>query len=111
MAQRGTQVVRDGISKGLQFLIGSFELGGPLFDSVLEIIIEVANFTLVCFSLRDVAESYHSTMHGAVLASQRARAGLDPATLDDLRIAQKYLRGAGFSTNRAHQRKLIGGVG
>src|SRR6266567_592241 len=78
---------------------------------MFEFVIQIADFTLVCLSPRNVAESYHSAMHDAVLAPQRTGAGLDPATLGDLRIAQKYLSGAGLSTNCAHQWKLFGGVG
>src|SRR5437764_3001251 len=77
---------------------------------MFELVIEIADFSLICFSLRNVAEGHHSAMYHALLIPQRTGAGLDPATLGYLWIAQKYLGGARLSTDRTYQGESFGGI-
>jgi hypothetical protein len=51
MTKRRAQIVRDRVSEGLQLLVRSFELGGPLDDPMFEFVVEIADFLLVRFSL------------------------------------------------------------
>src|SRR5258708_24253640 len=103
------QVVGHRVTESFQLFVGGFQLGCPLRDPVFEFVVELLNLELVRFPLRDVAESYDSPVHRAVLGSQRTTAGLDQGTLADVWTAQKYLSGARFSVNRAYQGELLSG--
>src|SRR5258707_7000297 len=103
------QVVGHRVTESFQLFVGGFQLGCPLRDPVFEFVVELLNLELVRLPLRDVAESYDSPVHRAVLGSQRTTAGLDPDTLRDLWTAQKHLGRARLSVNRAYQGELLRG--
>jgi hypothetical protein len=53
-AQRGTQVVRDRIGEGFEFLVGRLELGGAFEDAPFEISVQSADFFLGLLTRRNV---------------------------------------------------------
>src|SRR5260370_27340441 len=89
-------------------MVGSFQLGRSLYDPMFELVIEFLDFSLIGFPLRDVAESHHSAMHHAALVFQGTTASLNPGTLGEPWIAQKYLGGAGLSVNRTYHGDFFG---
>ena len=53
-AQRGAQIVRDGVAEGLEFLVGSLELCGALPDAAFQLLIELAGFFLCLMASFDL---------------------------------------------------------
>src|SRR5260370_9163358 len=95
--------MRHRVTESFQVFVGRRKLRCPLYDPVFEFVVELLNLALVRFPLRDVAESYDSAVHRAVLGSHRTTAGLDPGALRDLWTAQKYLGRARLSLHRPYQ--------
>ena len=56
MAQRRAQIVGDGITERLQFLVGGLQLRRALGDALLQFRVETADFLFRLFALRDVAD-------------------------------------------------------
>ncbi len=89
--QRRPQIVGHGIGKSFQLMVGGRQLRGTLHYPLFQFFIQLANFPLVRFSLRDVTESHYATPHRAVLVFQGAAANLNPGPLLELRVAHKHL--------------------
>src|SRR6202521_2052905 len=111
MAQGRPQVMRHGVTESFQFSVGRFQLGRSLYDPMLEFVIEFSDFSLICFPLRNVADSHHSSTIHAFFVSEGATSNLDPGTARDLWIAHKYLAAAHLTVDRTYQGKLFGGEG
>ncbi len=50
----GAQIVRHRVGKGLEFLVGSFQLGSALQDAFFEFFVELTDLVLGFSSLRDI---------------------------------------------------------
>src|ERR1700674_5116331 len=94
MPQGRPQVMRHRVTESFELLVRGFQLGRPLYHSLLEFIIEFSDLSLIRSTPSDVAESHYSAMHHAVLVFQGTTAGLDPCALREFAIAHKYLGGA-----------------
>ena len=79
------------VSKSFQFVVGGFQLCSPFDNALFQLFIELANFLLVSFSLRDVAKRHHAAAHCSVFVFQGAAADLNPGSLLELGIAHKHL--------------------
>src|SRR5581483_109966 len=53
--ERRAQVMRDGIGKRLQLLVGGSELQGPQSDALFEFLVQLSDFFFDPFALSDVA--------------------------------------------------------
>ena len=92
LAQRGSQIVGDGISKSFQLLIGSGQFGGPVQNSLLQFNIQLADLLLRALTFGDFR------VQGCVRDSQFNRSLVDPNFQLIVRLAQPfslplYLRG------------------
>ena len=55
-AQRGAQIVGDGIAEGFQFLVGGLQLGRAFGDALFQVGVEPADFVIRALALGDVAD-------------------------------------------------------
>jgi hypothetical protein len=56
VAEWGTQVMGNGVGKGLQFVVGGLQLLGTLCYPLFQVFVELADLQFICFSPRNITE-------------------------------------------------------
>jgi hypothetical protein len=84
VGKRAPQIVRNGIGKGFQFLVGGFEFGGAFLDALLEFFIELADLLLGAAAANGVEDGTRQVVPSYIdLRNEILR-----ATLDSLRARE-----------------------
>ena len=89
------------VGKRFQLSVRFFQFGGPCYNPLFKLLVQFTDFILGLFLLRDIAKSHDSTMLYGVGAFQGMATGFDPHALNHLRVPNKNLGSARFSSNGA----------
>src|ERR1700733_7914738 len=93
VAEWCAEIVGNGIGKGLQFIVGGLQLLGTFGNPLFQLVVQLANFQFIPFSLSDISEGEHGATRHSVLVKQRGTGSLKPESPVESGVTQKYLGG------------------